>query len=202
MINTMDNIHVENIIDKAYSLYMPQERFEIEQLAQFVYNLHPKIIVEIGTKNGGTFMIWNEITSAKTISIDLVEGIHGGVSFDKTQLRNSKFKNLYGDRCTFISGNSHDLATYNELVKTLNGDKIDFLFIDGDHTYEGVKQDYEMYSHLVNEGGYIAFHDINDTQRHRDQNVYVGKLWNELTGNKIEFNVNSDWAGIGVIEHE
>jgi hypothetical protein len=57
-----------------------------------------------------------------------------------------------------------------------------------------------MYSGLVNDGGYIAFHDINDTQRHRDRNVYVGKLWDELVGDKIEFNVQSDWAGIGVLK--
>mgnify|MGYP003344852126 CR=1 FL=1 len=63
-----------------------------------------------------------------------------------------------------------------------------------------VKQDYEMYSPLVKKGGYIAFHDINDTQRHRDRNVYVGKLWNELIGEKVEFNVHADWAGIGVIK--
>jgi len=78
--------------------------------------------------------------------------------------------------------------------------KIDFLFIDGDHTYEGVRQDYEMYSPLVQKGGYIAFHDINDTERHRQRNVHVAEFWNELEGEKIEFNVHSDWAGIGVIK--
>jgi len=36
----------------------------------------------------------------------------------------------------------------------------DFLFIDGDHTYEGVEGDFEMYSPLVRRGGIIAFHDI------------------------------------------
>jgi hypothetical protein len=34
------------------------------------------------------------------------------------------------------------------------------LFIDGDHTYEGVRRDFEMYSPLVRKGGIIAFHDI------------------------------------------
>jgi len=42
----------------------------------------------------------------------------------------------------------------------LNGEPLDFLFIDGDHTYEGVKRDFEMYSPLVRNGGIIAFHDI------------------------------------------
>ena len=115
-------------------------------------------------------------------------------------IEKSFLKALYNDSCTFIEGNSHDSSTYDLLVNALDGKTIDFLFIDGDHTYEGVKKDYETYSPLVNENGYIGFHDINDTQRHRDRNVYVGKFWNELLGEKTEFNVNADWAGIGVIK--
>jgi predicted O-methyltransferase YrrM len=38
--------------------------------------------------------------------------------------------------------------------------RLDFLFIDGDHTYEGVKQDFEMYTPLVRKGGLVAMHDI------------------------------------------
>lgn len=191
---------IEKIIESAYSLYMPQEKEEITQLAKFVYELQPKVVVEIGTKFGGTFKIWNEVTNAKTISIDLVAGIHGGVTRDDVDNRNKSFINLYGSRCNFIEGDSHQDLTYDLLINILKGQKIDFLFIDGDHTYEGVKQDYEMYKELVSDNGYIAFHDINDTQRHRDRNVYVGKLWNELIGEKIEFNIGADWAGIGVIK--
>jgi len=193
-------MNIEEVVDKAFGLYMPQERDEIVQLAKFVYELQPKVVVEIGTKFGGTFMIWNEIAPGIKISVDLVEGIHGGVSRLDTDVRNARFKELYNDSCIFIEGNSHESATYDLLVKALDGKTIDFLFIDGDHTYEGVKEDYETYSSLVSENGYIGFHDINDTQRHRDRDVYVGKLWNELVGEKTEFNVNADWAGIGVIK--
>jgi predicted O-methyltransferase YrrM len=42
----------------------------------------------------------------------------------------------------------------------LKGSEGDFLFIDGDHTYQGVKQDFQMYSPLVKKGGIVAFHDI------------------------------------------
>lgn len=195
-------MNIKEIINKAFELYMPQEYDEIIQLAEFVYKLQPKIIVEIGTKFGGTFMIWNEILSGVKISIDLVEGIHGGISRTDIDKRNAKFKQLYNDSCIFIEGNSHDKSTYDNLINILNNKTIDFLFIDGDHTYEGVKKDYEMYSSLVSKNGYIGFHDINDTQRHRDRNVYVSKLWNELKGEKIEFNVHKDWAGIGVIKNK
>ena len=42
----------------------------------------------------------------------------------------------------------------------MNGNKLDFLFIDGDHSYNGVKLDFEMYAPMVRENGLIAFHDI------------------------------------------
>ena len=38
-------------------------------------------------------------------------------------------------------------------------DKIDFLFIDGDHNYEGVKQDWDLYSKLLKPGSVVVFHD-------------------------------------------
>ena len=91
---------------------------------------------------------------------------------------------------------------------------IDFLFIDGDHSYEGVKKDFEMYSPFVRKGGLIVFHDTNDSQKHRDRNVYVSKFWSELMQNMNskniityqnrqyrvnEFNAHEDWAGIGVL---
>jgi hypothetical protein len=31
----------------------------------------------------------------------------------------------------------------------LGGERVDFIFIDGDHTYEGVKRDFEMHSPLM-----------------------------------------------------
>lgn len=39
--------------------------------------------------------------------------------------------------------------------------KIDFLFIDGDHSIKGCKEDYDLYSPKVVKGGYIAFHDYH-----------------------------------------
>ncbi len=35
----------------------------------------------------------------------------------------------------------------------------DFVFLDGDHTYEGTRQDWEGWSPLVEPGGIIALHD-------------------------------------------
>jgi predicted O-methyltransferase YrrM len=39
---------------------------------------------------------------------------------------------------------------------------IDVLFIDGDHSYEGVKKDFELYSTLLSDKGIIIIHDTDD----------------------------------------
>jgi hypothetical protein len=56
-----------------------------------------------------------------------------------------------------IIGDSHSKQTISKLKKMI--DKIDLLFIDGDHSYNGVKADYELYAPLTKH--IIAFHDIN-----------------------------------------
>ena len=70
-----------------------------------------------------------------------------------------------------------------ERVQRILGDrKLDFLFIDADHTYEGVKRDFEMYSPLVREGGIIAFHDIVPCDKIHDPEGKFGasRFWNEI----------------------
>jgi predicted O-methyltransferase YrrM len=58
------------------------------------------------------------------------------------------------------------------------GGNVDFLFIDGDHRYEGVKRDFEMYSPLVRRERIIAFHDIVPEP---PENVGgVPDFWNEI----------------------
>ena len=59
-----------------------------------------------------------------------------------------------------LEADSHDRATL-ERVRTFFADRpVDVLFIDGDHTYAGIRSDYEMYGPLVRDGGIVAFHDI------------------------------------------
>lgn len=230
-------IDVEKIVDEAFVLYMPQDRYEIVELSRFVseqmgHSIEdvsmgrggmsspiPFKVLEIGTKYGGTFYIWNKLVQEHgdgfCVSVDMSDGgIHGGIPDEEMDKRDLWFTERF-DHCHFIRGDSHDLKTAEKVFdivipdwENIGGEEdetegLDFLFIDGDHTYEGVKRDFEMYSPLVKKSGLIAFHDINDTQRHRDRNVYVGKFWNEIKDNPdyeaVEFNSNLDWAGIGVL---
>jgi len=83
----------------------------------------------------------------------------------------------------------------------LGGEELDFLFIDGDHTYEGVRRDFEMYSPLVRGGGAVAFHDIVPGP---PENVGgVPKFWSEVRNRFKHLEIVKDWSqggyGIGVL---
>lgn len=47
----------------------------------------------------------------------------------------------------------------SEAIKKIN-EKIDFLYVDGNHEYEYVKKDLELYWPKINKGGIISGHDI------------------------------------------
>lgn len=61
----------------------------------------------------------------------------------------------------YIEGLSCSEKTINKLNKILNNDKIDLSFIDGDHTYQSVINDFEKYFPLVKNKGFIIFDDYH-----------------------------------------
>jgi len=62
--------------------------------------------------------------------------------------------------------------------------KWQYLYLDGDHSYKGVKHDFGMFWPRLTKGGYILLHDIySDSSIMKelgDFNFGVGKLWKEL----------------------
>ena len=202
---TSSRPNIEKLVDRAYALGMSQERDEVVEFIKFIYSRNVGNFLEIGTKLGGMFYILANISSGKKVSIDMFDGPWGGwILKEHAYLGNvMKQRNDYLHKTfsyvTMINGNSHDSETQYAFYNTIGKEKLDLLFIDGDHSYEGVKRDYELYSDYVRGGGLIVFHDINDTEHHRNIGVDVGRFWNELEGNKMEFNAHTHWAGIGVL---
>ena len=199
----MEKEKLERILDYAYRLGMSQIRDEITKLAKLLIKKKPKNVLEIGSKLGGNFYLLCRICDGKRISVDLEEGEHGGWILqhhpylgDITYLRNKYFKSL---NSIMIMGNSHHNKTLNKVKDELKNQKLDVLYIDGDHTYKGVEKDFEMYSPLVKHNGLIIFHDINDTEFHKKANNQVCKFWKELKGNKIEISIKEHWGGIGIL---
>ncbi|MFH1822136.1 MAG: class I SAM-dependent methyltransferase [Patescibacteria group bacterium] len=205
-IKNIENQSVEQLIDfmynKGFNLITPaQIQSEIRQLGEIVRELKPKNILEIGTANGGSLFLFCKLADqpAKIISLDLPWGkFGGGYPLWKIPLYQSfvnEKQNLH-----LLRANSHLEESVDRIKKILGEEKLDFLFIDGDHTYEGVKRDFLMYSPLVRSGGIIAMHDITP---HLSIDVGVDKFWQEIKGDYQNREIISvpmeHWAGIGVI---
>jgi cephalosporin hydroxylase len=176
---------------------------EIEQLLQLLKSVKPRVVLEIGTNRGGNLFLLTRTAApdALIVSVDLPGGeFGGGYPLWRVPLyRNFAMQNQHVE---LVRGNSHSPETLCRAERKLDGRKVDFLFIDGDHTYEGVKQDYEMFSPLVREGGMIGLHDILPAPGF--PTCHVDKFWNELKNshsNYLEFihDRNQGWAGIGIV---
>jgi predicted O-methyltransferase YrrM len=181
-----------------------QRKWELLALAGLVRKLRPMVVVEIGTYKGGTLRCWAHVCPANTtfVSVDLPGGMFGGGCSDEEA---SQFRSLLRGEQTLhtVRSDSHAADTLNRVATILDGRSVDFLFIDGDHTYAGVKADYDLYSQFVRPGGLIAFHDIVPHQ-HNDQ-CRVHEFWAELRDrpDALEL-VDRDgydvWGGIGVVQ--
>ena len=54
------------------------------------------------------------------------------------------------------------LSTEDKAIEQASKRRYNLLIIDGDHSYSGVKHDFNNYRHLVKRGGYIVFDNYND----------------------------------------
>lgn len=197
-----------SLVDAGFKFGLAQVRSEIEELVELLAKENLNNMLEIGSKLGGNFYILAALTTGKKISVDLQGGAHGGWILndhpylgDIFKRRNEYFNNFKDTH--MVSGDSTSQNTVNQVSKILDGELLDLLYIDGDHSYDGVLKDFELYSPFVAEGGYIIFHDIVDSDFHRKQECGVAKLWNEIKPgykNTREIMAGEHWGGIGVIK--
>jgi predicted O-methyltransferase YrrM len=197
------------LAEKALKKGAVQKVSELSPLIRLLKRRKLRTIVEIGTQKGGTLYAWCKIAEpdALIVSIDLPGGpFGGGYSLkDMKRFRTYKRKN---QKAYFFRKDSHKKSTKDELIRKLKGRKIDFLFIDGDHRYSGVKRDWKLYAPLVKKNGLIAFHDI--LFHPKIPQCKVDRLWNEIKKqfrNKEFIDKYDDrgwgqWGGIGVIYYQ
>lgn len=119
------------------------------------YSNNAKVgIVEIGVLDGET---------TKAFSIDSIAPIYG---IDPI-ISDSMNSDLIGSEEKILSNMSHykDFTLYKDYSFNVVKDwtnKFDFIFIDGDHIYDAVKQDYNDWFNLLEVDGYLSFHDSGD----------------------------------------
>lgn len=177
----------------SHTIMPIQIKSEIEKLISVLNNQKPKAVMEIGTANGGTLFLLCQAAAtsdAKIISLDLLGGKFGGELFPiwkEPFYQNFSKKN---QQLSLIRADSHDSETFKKVKQILGTKKLDFLLIDGDHEYEGVKKDFLMYRKLVSPSGIIAFHDINPGPK--EEVGGIPTFWKEIAGKYPSFEIIDD----------
>lgn len=157
-----------------------QDKIELEELLNTISEINPENILEIGVHLGHSMRVWRDALNPEKLL-----GLERDTCYP------------YPDLKVLTGVDSGTFACKNNVISFFGNSDIDFMFIDGDHLYEPVKRDFELYSPLVRKGGIVAFHDVRITD---NATVEVYKLWAEL---KEQYNYGEIFSktgtGTGVI---
>jgi hypothetical protein len=192
------------IIDERIVLTQHLDEFEI--LLHEYINLNAKNVLEIGSYFGYSLHHWlyYSAKNAKIVSIDLPISEFCGQSDPRVPVQEYVIANEWkvwtkrNNNKLFLIQNSSQLeSTREKSINLINNEKFDFVFIDGDHRYEAVKTDFEMYLPTVKSGGIIALHDIGYAEEGG-----VHQLWDEIKSGfkhkELRLHPNNE-KGIGII---
>ncbi|MBI2436498.1 MAG: class I SAM-dependent methyltransferase [Candidatus Magasanikbacteria bacterium] len=125
-------------------------QFEIETL-QYYAKRATRGIIEIGVLDAGTTREMGLVAHVPIYGIDplipdsMDSNLHGSIDIVKNNMKFYTQFHFFND------------YSYN-VVKTWDN-AFDFIFIDGDHRYDAVKQDFEDWYPLLSDNGFVAFHD-------------------------------------------
>ncbi|MCW4025664.1 MAG: class I SAM-dependent methyltransferase [Candidatus Bathyarchaeota archaeon] len=180
-----------------------QIKKEFASLLKILEKNKPQYVLELGTARGGALFLLARIAkpNATIISVDLPQGEYGGVWYPNWKMMLYRSFAIDQQKLYLVRKDSHARSTVDLIKTLLNQQKLDFIFIDADHTYEGVKNDFYAYSPLVRKGGLIAFHDI--CAGPQELVGGVSKFWNEIKPiykhQEIVASSNQKGFGIGII---
>lgn len=182
-----------------------QNEFELRSFIDFLKSREVKSYLEIGARHGDTFheVMLNLPKGSKGVAVDLPGGLWGRHT-SKISLKAAVADlRQRGYDIEIILGDSTDTGI---IEKVYGNGPYDAMLIDGNHLYDGVKQDFENYSPLA---PLVAFHDIVGTGQIEKVNknpVEVPILWEELkTGSYgfvpeyVEFIDKGSLMGIGCL---
>ena len=159
---------------EAHDVHGAQQKpWELERLGDLILERGLKNALEVGTYAGGTAWFLRELGLAVT-------------AIDRRPQRR-----VEGVR--YVVGDSAEVRLHGSW---------DLILIDADHSYEGVKADWERFWPMVNPGGVLAFHDI--AEHPPEVGCEVLRLWGEIRHEHawaeiVDLSDGSPWGGIGVV---
>jgi len=184
---SIDKLFLTNIEDIPSSCWQGHRKFA-EWLVQYV---KPEITVDLGVDWGfSTFSFAmpriGKVYGIDTFTGDYFVGTTNGANYKYVLEKRKKL--FMEENVNIIKGD------FNDVAKTWNT-QIDILHIDGDHRYEAVKNDYEIWSKFVRDGGVILFHDtcVEDLN---NKGYGVKRFFEEIDLPKCNF---THTFGLGVV---
>lgn len=157
--------------------------------------LRPRVFVELGTHYGHSYFAMCESVKFRNLltqcfAVDTWEGDQHAGFYDEAVYRavESRNNSQYAEFSTLLR------MTFNEAVSHFGDGSIDLLHIDGLHTYDAVRHDYETWYPKLSNRAVVLFHDINV----HDRDFGVWKFWDGIRQNypHLAFNYSS---GLGVL---
>jgi hypothetical protein len=163
----------------------------------FTSVVKPSIFVELGTHYGTSYFAFCQavkdyLLSTKCYAVDNWKGDpHAGFYSDEVFEVVSKYNyENYSGFSTLLR------MSFDEGVRFFEDKTIDLLHIDGYHTYEAVKHDFETWLSKLADGAFVLFHDINVKMG----DFGVWKFWEELKKNyPLNFEFYHGY-GLGIIQ--
>jgi hypothetical protein len=160
-----------------------------------IEKIRPDVLVELGTHYGASYFafcqsIATHKTGTKAFAVDTWQGDkHAGFYGENVFQSVSDANNVYKSFSTLLR------ASFDEASASFGNKSIDLLHIDGLHTYESVKHDFETWLPKLTENAVVLLHDTNV---HRDD-FGVHRFWSEISDKypSMEF---FHYNGLGVIQ--
>lgn len=168
-----------------------QKHDELAEFLQFCIDEHkPRSVLEIGCDAGGTLFAWSQLPSVTKVV---------GITLQNDAYSTGRALNYHGASVLLADSHSGRARHYATHHQPPGG--YDMLFIDGDHTYQGVIKDLVTYAGVLAPGGIIVLQDI--CVHPNNPEVQVHLVWDELSSihphRTFIRAADTTWGGIGVI---
>ena len=195
-LQTLLSAALEPLFWGSWRAGVPSAWYEHVPFAHWLIAAHrPSIVVELGTHYGVSHFAFCHSALLSGVAChcyavdswagDEHAGLYGNDVYDSVVAFNG----------TYCAGISTLLRlTFDDAVQSFEDGTVDLLHIDGLHTYEAVRHDFETWLPKLSRRGVVLFHDTAV----RDLDFGVWQLWKELSGRYRSFTFHHAF-GLGVL---